>query len=68
MTKKDLHSRFVSRSYVAALDKPEQEAVMQKLDALLQQNASLFRPGAAGSDEVIDVVLKTELFVCKRTG
>lgn len=81
MTRPILWARLLSRSYIAALDKPAQDKVKEALSELLQRHPNIFhpqppdstsktdidspQPDAEGS-EVVDVVLKTELFICRR--
>ena len=82
-TKQQLLARFRSRSYVAVLEPSKQAAVLQQLEALLDEQAEHFHapapPQPAGDgwelqdrdaqqpqsqEPVIDVVLRTEVFVC----
>ena len=74
-------SRWRSRSYVAVLPPQEQAAVMQQLSGLLDQQAGGWHapepacadpgwelPGAQaapGAEPVIDVVLCTEVVICR---
>ena len=64
-TRQQLISRWRSRSYVAVLPPDEQAAALKQLEQLLDENADKFHPGSGEGEPVIDVVLRTEVFLAR---
>lgn len=77
MTPETLWARLLSRSYIASGGRQVQDQVKQGLSDLLHRHHNILHkptdelqaagPTLQGASEVIDVVLRTELLLCKRS-